>query len=513
MKRLFLLCIIFLSRILHADSTQDSVYKRTYLASNPSSFRPSSPEMVSMARERLHICYDGKQILQLIALASISLNEDKIARYFLPNTHMNRTSFIAGELGSQAVLNEQDDVIANYFNVLTSTPFAGGSPVNFSNYTFESSVSFSPKQYTFGFALDYYRHLSKTQDSGWWFELTFPLKWVRNDLGLKETVIEPGGPGGDNPDVPAGYVPNMTAAFKQNKFQFGKIDGAQSAFGIADIFLKLGYTYFNYDSRHFSTYWGAVIPTSNKPKGEYVFEPIFGNGGHAGVFSGAAIGVRAWHDCTKALYWELETCGTLLMSNFQTRSFDLKDKTWGRYIWVYTSNKATSTAPGINYFTQLLEVTPGTSRDLNLGFTLESRCYRIEAGYHYYARESEKAKLKTPWNLNIALASIVTNAGDFVATDQTKFSRSRETISDYMGVLNDSTGGVEYFKIVTENDLDINSATHPGTVVHTFYGAASFHWGCDCHPKFIGLGATYNNATDNTTLDRIEVWGKFGIEF
>lgn len=513
MKRnLFVILIIFLLNFQALVLARDLEFKRTFFSTVPS-FRPTTPEMVSIFRDRLDICLDEKQYFKVIFLGGRSTNSAKLASYFSPVG--TRTTFNVGELGSSLVLNSQDDVIANYFNILTAPLAPSGSTAEFTDYTFESEVTFNPKQVFAGFAFNYHRHLSKTQDSGWWIDFIFPLKWVKNDMRMRENVIKAGGPGGDDPEVPRTFFPNMTTALKSQYFKYGRIDGAQSAFGIADIYLMLGYTYFTNDSMHFDTFWGAVLPTSNKPKGEFMFEPIYGNNCHAGILSGASIGVRIWKDCQRAIYWELDTCGTLLTSNTQTRSFDLFDKTWGRYMWVYLSDKASFTSPGINNFTKVLNVSPGTMRDLNFAFVLEHPKYRAEFGYHYFARAAEKISLSKPWMDNVAIATIINANGDFVTKAEPKTSRDRSTISDYLGVLNDTnSSGTDIFRQITEDDLDLNSAAHPSTITHTFYLAGSYHWGCDCRrPQYVGLGIAYDDSSDNTALNRVDLWLKYGIEF
>lgn len=502
---------ILSSAVFNITSEQDPIFKRSFFSTVPN-FRPASPEIVSMIRDRLEFCCDNKQRLNFFVLGGKSLNESKLGSYFTPNSS-SQDSFSVGELGSDLVKNNKNNVVANYFNILTAPLFTGGSPASFADYTFESNVTFKPTQEYLAFAFNYFRHLSKTQDCGWWIDVWLPFKWVRNNMNMCEEVVQKGGPGGDDPQVPSGFAANMTQAMKQPIFQFGKIDGAQSAVGIADVFLRIGNTFYKNETRHFAGYYGAILPTSNKATAEYLFEPIYGNGGHAGIFSGAEIGFRMWHDCTKSIYWELDTAGTLLFKNTQMRSLDLKDKTWGRYMWVYLSPSATYTTPGINVFTRSVEVSPGTQRDLNLAFTLEHSKYRVEAGYHYFGRSAEKIEI-CQFPANRAIATIVNSAGDFVGTGDDKTSRNRSTIQDYLGVLNDTTAsGTDIYVPVGINDLDLESGAHPSTVTHGFYVAASFHWLCYQRPTYFGIGFMYENGSDNTTMDKWGIFSKLGIEF
>ena len=273
MKRVVLLCVSFFT----CSILSDTIFKRTFFSVIPS-FNPTAPELVAMNRDRLTYCCDFKKWFDVIIEGGVSLNPWEIARYFAPNS-CNDNSILVGELGSDAVKNGSADIVANYFNILTDSMFITGAAANFTNYTFQSKISFKPKQEYFAAALIYHQHLSRTQDKGWWFEFLFPVKWVRNNMHLSEEIITRGGPGGDNPQVPKGYVANMKQAFKQSKFKFGKINGPQSAGGIADPQLRLGHTYFNHESSHLSSFWGVILPTSNKPESEFLFEPIYGNNG------------------------------------------------------------------------------------------------------------------------------------------------------------------------------------------------------------------------------------------
>jgi hypothetical protein len=512
MKRIMLLCF-FLS--LNLAILSDTLFKRTFFSDIPP-FNPTSPELVALNRDRLTYCCDFKKWFDVIIEGGMSLDSWKISNYFSPNT-CNSNSILVGELGSESVSNGTADLVANYFNILTDSMFVTGAVADFTNYTFQSKIIFKPKQQFFAAALVYHQHISRTQDKGWWFEFVFPIKWVKNNMHLEEEVITPGGPGGDDPQVPNGYMANMKQAFKQPKFKFGKIDGPQSAGGIADPQLRLGYTYFNHESFHLSSYWGAILPTSNKPTAEYMFEPIYGNNSHFGIFAAASVGARIWRSCERAIYWELDTNGILLLKNKQTRSFDLKDKTWGRYIWVYTDKTVTTTSPGINEFTKEVEVTPGTSRDLNIAFTYECPCFRIEGGYNYYGRQAEMVCLSRPWGEKVALASIINKDGDYQigkGVGDSAISRDRSTASDYLGVLNDMTvESDDTYKMIRQCDLDLNSAAHPATVSHTFYGVGSYNWGpCD-RPKYFGLGIIYSNGSDNSTLNQITIFSKFGMTF
>jgi hypothetical protein len=506
----FFLLIIFLLLIpdLFCDENKVSITSKSYF-SVPALFRPASPEMVSIRRDQLNIYNDQKSIIDVIIYGGQSVDPDKLAKYFLP---FNKTKVIAGELGSQAVKKGNVDLIANYFGVLTSAAPQVGEPVEptIANYTFQSELSFKPKQSFVGAVFTYKQHLSRYTDKGFWFEVVAPIEHVKNEVRIEEKIITEGGSNGNNPQVPPGSVPNMTAAFKQKSWRFGKIDGPQSITGVADLYVRLGYTYMREETHHLNSYFGFSFPTGNVPNGEFVFEPVIGNDGHLTLFGGTSGGFKIWSSCDKSVYFEFDTVGTLFAENEQTRSLDLKDKSWSRYMWVYLDKKSTTTHPGINVFTHRVHVNPSTSRDLTTAFVYrDCKGFQAELGYHFYARQAEEVKLAKTWKKTRAIASIIKN-GEFIAGG---ISRDNATINEYLRIGNDTVDGQEVYKPIEESDLDFDSASHPGVLSHTGYGALSYNWDNCKHPKFVGLGGSYEFSSNNSALSRWMLWARFGISF
>lgn len=506
MKRLSLLVLLFVSAAIFCDVSSRSFFSVTPL------FRPTMPEMVSVMHDKCGEEYPRSK-LDVVVLGSTSGASDDIAKYFLPN---GKTSLTVSGLGTEAAKSETADIIANYFNILTAAKLTTSSEDTidnlFSNYTFESKLTFKPTQKMFGTAIRYRRHLSDFTNKGFWFEAVFPIVRVKNDLGMKEEIIKSGGPTGSNPSVPTGFVGSMTDALKQDTWRFGKIDGARKKAGIADIYLRLGTDYVKEPSHHLATFMGVIIPTGNKPDAEYVFEPIVGNGGHLGLFFGASAGFRIWCQGDKSIYWRLDTSGSLLAENTQYRSFDLKNKPWSRYMWTYLNSSTTGTNPGINKFTDMMKVNPGASRDLNTAFVFDTGNLKAEVGYHFFSKQVEEVKFATCWNNAVAIAAITEpttgSNSQYIVSGK---SRNNASIDKYARVPNDTTAaGAETYKELTQDDFNLESATHPATISNTIY--------FDCHysrccKKYVKFGGAYEFASDNTSLSRWYAWLRLGFDF
>jgi hypothetical protein len=470
------------------------------------------PEMVTVMHDKVEEEYPRNKI-DVVFLGSVSGSADDITKYFLPNC---KTEIVAAGLGAESAKSETADVLANYFNVLTAPELTSASDdtINnlYSSYTFESRLTFKPTQKMFGTAIRYKRHLSDFTDKGWWVEVTFPIVVVKNDLGMKEEIIKKGGSGGDSPAVPTGFVGNMTDAFKQTTWRYGKIDGAKKKAGVADIYLRLGTDYVKEPTHHLATFMGVIIPTGNKPDGEFIFEPVVGNGGHLGLYFGASAGFRIWAESDKSIYWRLDTSGSVLAENTQNRSFDLKGKPWSRYMWVYLNNTTTGTNAGINKFTEVMKVNPGASRDLNTAFVFDACNFKAEVGYHFFSKQAEEVKLASCWNNSVAIAAITEPStgsdNQYISSGK---SRNNASINKYARVPNDTTAdGTETYKNLTEDDFNLESASHPATISNTVY--ADFRYSrCGC--KYIRAGGAYEFAADNTSLSRWYAWLRFGFDF
>jgi hypothetical protein len=480
----------------------------------PAPYRPGSMEEIAAKRNQLiYLDQDLQQQLTVTPFGSISTSGSDLAQYFLPcQPHGSGSSLIAGEFGSAATVSNSADLIANYFGVLTAPFPANGDPFDRADYKFQSKLKFKPKTSTWGAAISYRHHLSDYVDKGFWVEVVAPIVRVKTKLGLCEEVQVAGGTTGANPNTPAGYFSNMLSAFKQSDWNYGKISGAQTKAGLADIYLKLGYIYAQEEHYYLNTYFGAVVPTSAKPTNEFLFEPTMGNNGHFGILSGASVGVRLWADCEKSLYWILDTAGTMLLPTSQLRTMDLQGRPWSRYLWVYLSSSNHTVNPGVNSFTLPVQVEIGSIRDLNTAWVYKTGDLHLEAGYHFFHRGPEELSLQQSLGSGVAVAGIVDQNGDY--DNAVGISRNQASIKRYLTVSNekDLVGNDTYVPL-SSTDLDLNSAAHPAMTSHAFYVAAGHHWLDFTTPVYLGVGTAVEWGVDNAALSRLAFWGKVEISF
>jgi hypothetical protein len=546
MRKQFLIPLLLLGVTVSAVA---DVTSHTFFSIRPP-FQSAFPEKITLFRNiRAKAREDGWMgAFQAVVFGGQSTKSKKLAKFFLPGSN--------SETPNQLIFAEQQATTIGGGTPPTINPFF--RDVNATNFNiqtagnnFASRVTFKPRQTYVGAGFDWIQYFGwecDPCDKRWWFEVSFPVLRVKNDMRLTETVLNQGSTTG----ILAGKVnTNVTQAFSGNTgtglpffnpllgltgavtgsgFQFGKIDGSRSKTGVADVELKIGYDWLCDDTCYAYGYIGAVIPTGNKPKGVYVFEPIIGNNRHFGVMWGGAFGFELWRGCDgdRHVTWNVETNGRYLFRNTQTRSFDLYNKQWSRYQLVYRSlaDALSGTAfEGINVFTQKMKVNPRWTFDFNSALTFDICRWELEFGYNMWARQCEKVTLKNPCTSTIALVGFDNTTGDvsFTGAPATgSINRAvtiRETFSPaniptFGGAAPTLTAAIYANNVIQAGDINLESAAHPATLSHTIYGSAGYNFDlCGCWPLFAGFGGSYEFASCNLALERWMVWGKIGVSY
>lgn len=447
---------------------------------------------------------------QVAIWGSESTEPQRLARFFMPfgKTTLNVVEFKSSTITPDGAIDR--DVEARNFNIETVNSQADDDLDN----AFRSRISFCPKQKVVGVGLAFKKALCRYED-GYpkiWFEMAFPILSVRNDMHLTETVLSTGG--GPVPTLGLDNAPrvgNMIQAFRQENWNFGRINGPQRKRGIGDVQLIVGWNYINNEHCHYNAYAGLIAPTGNRPQGRYMFEPIVGNNHHVGVMWGNNLGFEAWCCGDHTVNVEFDWCGRYLFRNRQVRSFDLFRSEWSRFLAVYASEADAQAAfltanpnsgtSGINVFTRCMLVSPRFSANFNTAFIYNHCNWQIEGGWNFYARQAEKVELDSfPTGVQI---QSVTGLGD---TNLAKTITNNFTCCDIAF----STATYQGLRL---QDINLESAAHPAVLSYIIYLTAGRTWDHCCHPTFVGLGGSYEFGSVNTTMHRWTVWGKFGVSF
>ena len=176
------------------------------------------------------------------------------------------------------------------------------------------------------------------------------------------------------------------------------------------------------------------------------------------------------------------------------------------------SNLAT---PGINIFTQRVDVTPGFSSNFNTALVYRSKGFDGEVGYNCFAGRSECVKLACAWKEGPALKHALGNGQTNPIRDITGNKFLEHEVRDPADAVLIPVS-VDNFEqsIIKEEDLDLQSAATPCMLTHTVYGALGYRWDDREYPIFLTYGGSYNFSRNNNAVpQRWTIWGKFGFSF
>ena len=201
--------------------------------------------------------------------------------------------------------------------------------------------------------------------------------------------------------------------------------------GLADIDAIMGYNFLHNDYAHFGAFVMTVIPTGNRPKAKYIFEPIVGNGKHWELGGGITTHFSIMdYGCDTNLNIGIYIEGNIthVFSTHQVRSFDFtKNGLLSRYILLkefdpdcvngifqntYTYNfcqqQSAAGVPtisvlrrnhglmnAINFATRNCEVHVGLKADVSAKICLTKCGWTLDAGYNFFYRTEEKVCIKT----------------------------------------------------------------------------------------------------------------------
>lgn len=522
---------------IHADSRPSSldteVSGRSFLALEPH-FHSGSPEYISGFRfDRTHMLDDGYHgAFEVAIFGSKSHHSQDLTRYFFPN---GKESLIVGEQTS--LINPTDeftDILAANLNIFT----VGDN--------FRNRITIHPKQSVVGGALHLRKSFRRCEERcrGWWFDVLLPISRVKNELNLEVTDLNAGNDETIVPDLNFTAYNSVIDAFNQDAFMYGKISDCADQMkrtAVSDMELKVGIEWLDCEGPcHLESYLGVIIPTSKRDDAEYLFEAVNGYNGSAGLIWGGSAGIEIWNKQEKDQTLRVETTSNsrYLFKRNQMRTLDVKNKPWSRYASVYANlaeaqeaeallatspiNARNMGTPGVNVFTRQVSVTPGFAYTQNMALVYNRCRWQAEVGYNFFARRSERVALKCSETNATLLPAIkdLTGAG---ATRPISDITGNEflLVSTYTPnpaalIFGQLPMPVARYteSVITDDQLDLASAATPNILENTVYGSFGCNHICKDHPVYGNFGASFTfSKSNNASIERWTIWGKFGISF
>ena len=333
--------------------------------------------------------------------------------------------------GSQVTDRADTDWLADYFYLPTD---------------FKSSLSFKPRIDDILLDLNFHIDLNEWAD-GLYVAAYAPIVHSRWDLNMCESIDMKGtnshAPGYFTPDAlqrndllenfteyAAGCVTGPISqtvgdeTFSITLSRLNKSRISQTSLNqtrAADLRIVIGYDAIRKERLLFGFQGLIAAPTGNRPKGDYFFEPIIGNGHHWELGGALQANGIAWQsqDEQKKLILTANLSLMHLFDSRQRRTFDLKNKPFSRYMLIerlgtpIRSNlQGNGTAPSAqfrNEFTPVanlstlsVDVSATIQTEFTAMLTFASRRCSWDLGYNFWGRTCENISLRdiTPFENN-----------------------------------------------------------------------------------------------------------------
>ena len=284
---------------------------------------------------------------------------------------------------------------------------------------------------------------------GLFFIIHAPVVYTRWDLNYDETILNDGSNAYDPgyfTDVitdttnPVGlsrtFLLDNFTEYANDGLSIASVDGItfdpltsarwsrcrKTLTAVADVRMQLGYNFSSCADHHVGLSFYAAAPTGNRPQGQFLFEPIVGNGKHWEVGAGLTTHKNISQSEDECCGWDvyLDANITHLCKTRQCRTFDLVDKPLSRYMLVekmepvgdhlfaIESIDATSSpvvlgdliAPSFQFANEFqplanistipVNVSAAVQADLVLKFSWTHCNFQWDIGYNFWARSCEK---------------------------------------------------------------------------------------------------------------------------
>lgn len=374
--------------IVHQPNKDDQFYGTfAWTVQATSSFRP----------ERISQCLFGEDIIQCCA----------------NNTEWNDFIIVSGSQTTDRIA--QKDWLADYFGLPTD---------------FKSIVRFRPRVNNFIFDAHAYLGLNNITP-GLYLRLELPLVYANWDLNMKEYIQEPGTlpytPGYFNTDGIertkllhsfSEFISGCTSPHVDNltfyPLTYAKMDfNSRRLLHTAELTTTLGYDHYFNGYHHMGYALQVAAPCGNTPRGDYLFNPIIGNGHHWEFGGEISAHFRTWTSPDEAAFTEFFFDATIthLFTAHQQRSFDLKGKPNSRYMLAeqlaqpITNNlNGNGITPLAQYAHNITPIANITTFDVNVSISAQADIAFMYAytnkqntwsvGYSLWKRGCEKINLR-----------------------------------------------------------------------------------------------------------------------
>jgi len=375
--------------------------------------------------------------------------------------------------------------------------------------------TFSPYQEKYGLRLDYFQDITH-RSCKLFFRASAPIEHVATSMNpsfsASTPVVLPGAEGTFSlADFFAGRVNVTTPGSRnlQSPLTKAKIAGRQRVVGLADLDLSLGYKWLDKEDKHVYVSFDVTVPTGNKVRGNYLFEPVCGNGKHVGLGGRIHTGFELWKSEHANIQFKGSYRYSYLLEATESRTLSLLGipstngqpavgAKFSQYDLVGQFGQVAGTAlfPAANILTMPLTVKPGSMLETMSIVSFNCSSFTVDAGINSFWKDQESVWVKSFADNVYGVANAAFNttlpATTFVAP----------------------AGNAQDLTPIARANLDVNSVKTPALL--TFKPFAGFGYTfhiCKKYPASVGVGASYEFETSNADIENYQVWLKTCFSF
>jgi len=390
-----------------------------------------------------------------------------------------------------------------------------------------------PESESYGVRLDYYQNLDKILKRAF-LKVTVPIVHVQNNMNVSYTgtVLTQAMPNNQATgatgsavslaDYLAGRIYNPgSGENKQEALTAAKIDGSRSRTGVADVDVTFGYNFIKAEHHRWSLQACLSVPTGNKPRGTYLFEPVIGAGKHWALGGGTDATIDIWESNSWLVQLLIGLNYKYRFQSTETRTLSFKyDDSISQATTIGTAgqrvpygfyflggeNGKYGVFPLANVLNRDVGVLPGSMVEGMLAFSLNFNKFVFDVGYNLFHKEGERVKLKD-WPDNTYAIAAQGYSAD-IATGNTFRPTNINDAFDGSGV------GAGTLTPIQREHLLPSTVESPACTTHKIFGGLGACFDFWKFPLMIGGGASYEFLQrSNTGLEGYAFWGKLGVTF
>lgn len=395
--------------------------------------------------------------LQAVPFFKQSSNGQKLAEA-LSSVGKQTTSFGGQASGGGVIIQPNND--ANIVNVFTK-----------------------PQHREFGVHLAWQQRLDLFLE-GLFFEIDAPILNVRHQINPvfsgqdATTLIE----------VKRLFLgaPNGLNGVLQNNYKM--YTGSQSKTGVADVALKLCYSFIESEDSRFAVNLAVVAPTGGKPTSDFMFKPVIGDNNAWALGVGATLSGKLYENGDHEFRGVIELNYRYRFANTQERTLGLKMLNGSQFILLSDGVVYLSAA---NYLTTDLKVTGGSAVNLLAGLGYDYKAFSFDAAYELNGWAAESAELAS--------------TSDFKEDATIQFAGTNPVynVPANPGVIT-----------LVKSNLDFAPATNPSKLTHKLAGSLGYTFSHDQeYPVALGVGGSYTFGSNRSAFQGWGVFGKLGVSF